>query len=61
MATTVPLSPCPRAPIGFSVTRINPILPGVPFEAGLNKRRDIVAGRIVRRVVHGQPYWTAVA
>jgi predicted nucleotidyltransferase len=22
-------------------------------------RRDIAAGRIVRRVVHGQPYWTA--
>jgi predicted nucleotidyltransferase len=24
-------------------------------------RRDIAAGRLVRRVVHGQPYWTAVA
>jgi predicted nucleotidyltransferase len=24
-------------------------------------RRDIVAGRLVRRVVHGQPYWAEVA
>jgi hypothetical protein len=24
-------------------------------------RRDIAAGRLVRRVVHGQPYWTAAA
>lgn len=24
-------------------------------------RRDIAEGRLVRRVVHGQPYWTAVA
>jgi predicted nucleotidyltransferase len=24
-------------------------------------RRDIAAGRLVRRIVHGQPYWTAVA
>lgn len=24
-------------------------------------RRDIAAGRIIRRVVHGQPYWTEVA
>jgi len=24
-------------------------------------RRDIAAGRIVRRVMHGQPYWTEVA
>jgi hypothetical protein len=24
-------------------------------------RRDIAAGRIVRRVVHGQPYWSEVA
>jgi predicted nucleotidyltransferase len=24
-------------------------------------RRDIVAGRLVRRVVHGQPYWSEVA
>lgn len=24
-------------------------------------RRDIAAGRLVRRVVHGQPYWTEVA
>jgi hypothetical protein len=24
-------------------------------------RRDIAGGRIVRRVVHGQPYWTEVA
>jgi hypothetical protein len=24
-------------------------------------RRDIAAGRIVRRVVHGQPYWSLVA
>jgi len=24
-------------------------------------RRDIAAGRIVRRVAHGQPYWTEVA
>jgi hypothetical protein len=23
-------------------------------------RNDIAAGRIVRRVVHGQPYWTEV-
>lgn len=36
------------------------------FEAGLRLssvlaqvRRDIVAGRLVRRVVHGQPYWVA--
>ena len=24
-------------------------------------RRDIVAGRLVRRLVHGQPYWAEVA
>jgi len=24
-------------------------------------RRDIAAGRIIRRVVHGQPYWTEAA
>ena len=24
-------------------------------------RRDIVSGRLVRRIVHGQPYWTEVA
>ena len=24
-------------------------------------RRDIVAGRLVRRIVHGQPYWAEVA
>jgi hypothetical protein len=24
-------------------------------------RRDIAAGRIVRRLAHGQPYWTEVA
>jgi hypothetical protein len=24
-------------------------------------RREIAAGRIVRRVAHGQPYWTEVA
>jgi len=24
-------------------------------------RRDIAAGRLVRRIVHGQPYWTAAA
>jgi hypothetical protein len=24
-------------------------------------RRDIVAGRIVRREVHGQPYWVEAA
>jgi hypothetical protein len=24
-------------------------------------RRDIVAGRLVRRLAHGQPYWAAVA
>jgi predicted nucleotidyltransferase len=40
----------------------------VLFELGLRVsgrlggvRRDIAAGRIVRRLVHGQPYWTAVA
>jgi hypothetical protein len=40
----------------------------VLFERGLQLsrrlvrvRRDIAAGRLVRRVVHGQPYWTAVA
>ena len=24
-------------------------------------RRDIAAGRLVRRMVHGQPYWTVAA
>jgi hypothetical protein len=24
-------------------------------------RHDIVSGRIVRRIAHGQPYWTEVA
>ena len=24
-------------------------------------RRDIAAGRLVRRLVHGQPYWTVAA
>ena len=40
----------------------------VLFERGLRVseylvrvRRDIAAGRLVRRVVHGQPYWTTVA
>jgi len=40
----------------------------VLFERGLRLstrlarvRRDIAAGRLVRRVVHGQPYWTEVA
>jgi predicted nucleotidyltransferase len=40
----------------------------VLFERGLRVsrylarvRRDILEGRLVRRVVHGQPYWTAVA
>ena len=40
----------------------------VLFERGLaismrltNVRRDIVAGRIVRKVSHGQPYWAEVA
>ncbi|MBI1737248.1 MAG: nucleotidyltransferase domain-containing protein [Candidatus Rokubacteria bacterium] len=40
----------------------------VIFERGLRLsehlvrvRRDIAAGRLVRRVVHGQPYWTEVA
>jgi hypothetical protein len=38
----------------------------VVFERGLGvssilarTRRDIAAGRLVRRVMHGQPYWTA--
>lgn len=40
----------------------------VLFEQGLavsrrlgRVRRDVAEGRIVRRVVHGQPYWAAVA
>jgi len=40
----------------------------VLFEQGLRLstrlvqvRREIAAGRIVRRVAHGQPYWTGVA
>jgi predicted nucleotidyltransferase len=40
----------------------------VLFERGLRLtehlvrvRRDIAAGRLVRRMVHGQPYWTEVA
>jgi HicB family/Nucleotidyltransferase domain len=40
----------------------------VLFERGLevsrqlaNVRREIVEGRLVRRVVHGQPYWAEVA
>ena len=40
----------------------------VLFERGLalsvhlaRVRRDIVAGRIVRRMIHGQPYWTEAA
>jgi len=40
----------------------------VLFERGLRLsadlariRRDIAAGRLVRRVVHGQPYWTVAA
>ena len=42
--------------------------PVVLFERGLalsahlaRVRRDIVAGRIVRRMAHGQPYWTKAA
>ena len=42
-------------------------LPGVVlFESGLRVsavfarvRRDIAAGRLVRRMAHGQPYWVA--
>jgi hypothetical protein len=40
----------------------------VLFERGLHLtlhlirvRHDIAAGRIVRRMAHGQPYWTEVA
>jgi len=40
----------------------------VVFERGLRAsrrlaaiRRDVLAGRLVRRVVHGQPYWSEVA
>jgi hypothetical protein len=40
----------------------------VVFERGLRLsarlarvRRDIAAGRLVRRIAHGQPYWTEVA
>jgi hypothetical protein len=40
----------------------------VLFEQGLRisrhlaaVRRDIAAGRLVRRTVHGQPYWSEVA
>lgn len=40
----------------------------VLFECGLRVsrrlaeiRRDMLAGRLVRRVVHGQPYWSEVA
>jgi hypothetical protein len=35
---------------------------GLRVSARLNQvRRDIVEGRIVRRVAHGQPYWARVA
>jgi len=34
--------------------------PRIPIRLG-EVRRDIVDGRIVRRVVHGQPYWVEVA
>ena len=40
----------------------------VVFERGLRLsarlarvRRDIAAGHLVRRIAHGQPYWTEVA
>ncbi len=35
---------------------------GLRISMGLSKvRRDIVAGRIVRKMAHGQPYWAEVA
>jgi hypothetical protein len=60
--------PSPDAPVAPGVWPEVAIDGIVLFERGVDVsrhlvrvRRDIVAGRLVRRVVHGQPYWAAVA